>query len=321
MLSLGSWNTYDRMHYEDGVEMLREAVAAGISLFDVGVYPVNVGYGEPDVPHHSDVLFGRMMEKAGIAREDYVLAEKLWLGRWPEMSFARQLDRGLFRIGADYADVGLLGDIRRPGFDFERIVAEIGELLEAGRLRCWGINNWSVAEIEHVQLIAKRQGVPGPQLCQLKYNITRRTLPDGQPYRALFERWGMSLQASSVFEGGLLAMACEPPPTRHRGFDPGGVRPVIEALKPRLVALAREFDATPGQLSIAFCLGHPQLASVLFGSTSLGQLRENLGAVELFERHGPEIRERSDELWADRDLLDPHGEPDRPAEPLPASQD
>lgn len=237
-LSLGSWNTWDRMHFEDAVELLR--------------------------------------------------------------------------IGTDYADVALLGDIRREGFDFERIVGDMGGLLASGKIRAWGINNWSVEQVEAVQSIAEREGVQGPQLIQLKYNLTRRSLPDGEPYRALLERWGMSLQASSVFEGGLLATDREA--TRHRGFDPGEVRPAIMALKPRIREFAAEFGATPGQVSIAFCLSHPRLASVLFGSTSLEQLRENLGGVALYEQHGEEIRARSEEFWVDRDAVGAFGEPDRPAE-------
>lgn len=312
VLSLGSWCTYDRMHFEDGVALLREAVDYGINFFDVGIYPVNVGYGEEDTPHHSDVLFGRMIEKAGVRRDEYVLSEKLWLGRLPEQSFAQQLDRGLFRIGTEYADIGLLGDIRRPGFDFDQMVADIGELIADGKLRSWGINNWSVEQIENVQQIAERLGVSGPQLVQLKYNLTRRSLPDGQPYRELMDTWGMSLQASSVFEGGLLVT--DAPQTRPQGFDPGDVRPLIAKMKPRIHEFAAEFGATPGQMSIAFCLSHPRLASVLFGCTSISQLRQNVKALELFEQHGREIRERADEFWADRGLADARGEPDRPAD-------
>lgn len=40
VLSLGSWHTYDRVHFGEAVRLLRTAVDAGISLFDVGVYGV-----------------------------------------------------------------------------------------------------------------------------------------------------------------------------------------------------------------------------------------------------------------------------------------
>ena len=51
-----------------------------------------------------------------------------------------------------------------------------------------------------------------------------------------------------------------------------------------LVALAAELDTTPAALAIAFALGNPNVASVLFGATSPEQLHHNAAALDLAAR-------------------------------------
>ena len=92
VLSLGSWHTYDRMAFSETVAMLRIAVDAGITLFDVGVY------GLPSLPPvFTDVLFSAAVRAAGIARDEYLLSAKLWLEEYPAQSFRDQLDNALMR--------------------------------------------------------------------------------------------------------------------------------------------------------------------------------------------------------------------------------
>jgi aryl-alcohol dehydrogenase-like predicted oxidoreductase len=114
----------------------------------------------------------------------------------------------------------------------------------------------------------------------------------------MFSELGISLEASDIFEGGILAgqVGTE----RMIGRDPGGVRETIREQVEAFTRLAAEFDATPAQAAIAFCLGHPALATVLFGVSSRAQLTDNLAALELFRKHGDEIAARVDGIWSDR---------------------
>lgn len=298
VFSLGSWHTWDRMDFHDAVALVRYAVDAGVNLFDVGHY--NAG------PHvegsHTDVLFGRIVQAAGLARADYLVAQKLWLWTYPQQSLAEQLDRALFRVGTDHADVLVLGDfIGEP--DLPRLVGEVGELIRAGRARCWGFNNWSAADVLAVHRFAAREGLPTPKLAQLKYSVCRRSIADGAPYRRVFDELGVSLQASDVLEGGLLAGNAAP--GRRIGMDTGGIRERISAAAPGLAELAGRLGATPAQVAIAFCLTHPATATVLFGASRMRQLVENLGALDVLARHGETLREQVERWWLDRDVVEP----------------
>lgn len=312
VLSLGSWHTYDRMRFEDSVRMLRLAVDSGIDFFDVGRYggfPIGDGKFAPE--GFTDVLFGRIMQAAGVAREDYRISAKLWLMGLDVAPLGTQLDGLLFRLGTDYADYTVLGDIWFEGLDMRRLVGDLGELIASGKLRGWGVNNWSVKDLRAAHEAAVSLGLPGPTMAQLKYSIIRRSIADGEPFNELCEQTGITLQASDVMEGGILAGKVNP--ARAIGQDPGGIQSAAKDIAVRLAELAVDFDATPAQLAIAFCLTHPHITTVLFGATSVQQLTDNMAAVELAERRGTQLRAAVADLWLDRELIDPSG--DKPYKP------
>ncbi|MCX2970226.1 MULTISPECIES: aldo/keto reductase [Streptomyces] len=300
VLSLGSWHTYDRMDFHDAVAMVRHAVDRGVNLFDVGVYGIP---GQP--PVFTDVLFSAVVRAAGVARDAYLLSAKLWLEPYPGQSLKEQLERALLRAGTDRADIAVLGDIRRDDTDLRALAEDLAELERAGLIGCWGVNNWSASAVLAIREHALRAGSPGPQMAQLKYSPCRRSIPDGAPFAEVFAS-GVTLQASDVMEGGILAGKVNP--RRQIGRDPGGVRARIQQAAGELGNIARELDATPAQLCIAFALTHPAAGNVLFGSSSLRQLQENIAALEVLERVGAaRLRSLVEPLWADRDAVDPEG--------------
>ncbi|WP_216216575.1 aldo/keto reductase [Amycolatopsis aidingensis] len=305
VLSLGSWHTYDRMRFTDAVAMLRYAVDSGINFFDVGYYGGLVVDGKRVPETFTDVLFGQIMRAAGVPRENYLLSAKLWVNNYPEQSLSAQLDELLLRVGTDYADFAVLGDIAGLELDLPRLVEDLGDLVARGKLGSWGVNNWACADIRSAHEAAVAAGVTGPQLAQLKYSVVRRSIPDGAPFRRLTEDIGITLEASDVLEGGMLAGNLEP--ERMIGKDPGGIRGGIAEAAGRLAEIARSFEVTPAQAAVAFCLTHPATSTVLFGASRQEQLAENIAAVRLAQQHGSELRAAVADLWLDREVVDPEG--------------
>ncbi|GAA3129312.1 aldo/keto reductase [Streptosporangium carneum] len=300
VLSLGSWHTYDRMAFEDAVAMVRHAVDLGINLFDVGVY----GFpGHP--PVFTDVLFSAIVRAAGIARDEYLLSAKLWLEPYPEMSLREQLEKALFRVGTDRADMVILGDIRRDDLDLNRLAVDLAELEVDGIIGCWGVNNWSATAIRTIRDHAIAAGSPGPQIAQLKYSPCRRSIPDGAPFAQVFAE-GITMQASDVLEGGILAGKKDL--TREIGRDPGGIRERIIEAADGIGAVAADLGVTPAQLCVAFTLTHPSVSTVLFGASRMEQLVDNVAALELLDTVGAErLRELLAPFWVDADVVNPEG--------------
>ncbi|MGC0420895.1 aldo/keto reductase [Embleya sp. AB8] len=299
-LSLGSWHTYDRMDFHDAVDLVAHAVRWGVDLFDVAVYGMP---GRP--PAFTDVLFSAIVRAAGLARENYLLSTKVWLEGYPAMSLREQVERAMFRAGTDHADLAILGDIRDENLDLAQLAWDLAELEQSGLIGCWGVNNWSATAIRTIGGHASAAGSPGPQVAQLKYSPCRRSIADGAPFADLFAA-GLSMQASDILEGGILAGKVAP--TREIGRDPGGVRERIIASAPGIAEVAADLGATPAQVCVAFALSHPATATVLFGATRLAQLADNIGGLRLLEEVGAAaLRARLVPFCADREAVSPEG--------------
>ena len=291
-LALGSWNTWDRMDPDDAVAMIHRAVELEAGFFDVAYY--NMG------PHaensRTDILFGQALRESGIDRSTIVLCGKLWLWDWPNQSFRAQLVESLERAGLDRFDTLVVGDyLDEP--DVARIVADVNALIAEGLVGGWGINNWRIGHTRAALAVAADTGLVGPSFAQLKYGIARRAMAEGAAYGPLFADGTLALQASDVFEGGILATGLVP--QRKIGADVGGIRERILALYPEVARIADGFGVTPAALGIAFCLTHPAAANVLFGASRIAQLEQNHAALALVAERGGEVREALAGLQAD----------------------
>lgn len=296
-LALGSWNTWDRMDPDDAARMIRRAVELDAGFFDVAYY--NMG------PHaensRTDILFGQALRASGVARSEIVLCGKLWLWDWPNQSFRAQLIESLERAGLDRFDTLVVGDyLTEP--DVARVVADVNELIDEGLVGGWGINNWRIEHTRAALQAASAAGVVGPSFAQLKYGIARRAMAEGASYGPLFAAGTLALQASDVFEGGILATGLAP--QRKIGADVGGIRERILALYPEVARIAEGFGVTPAALGIAFCLSHPAAANVLFGASRIEQLELNHAALALVSERGAEVREALAGLQADVEVRD-----------------
>lgn len=293
VLSLGSWNTWDRMDFDDALAVVDRALKAGVNMFDIAHY--NMG------PHaenaQTDIIFGRIIRELGLERSAWQMCGKLWLWEYPEVGFSQQMETSLERIGIEKAEMVVVGDYFTE-LDIGQVVDDVAAEIDAGHFDYWGVNNWHIDDLTKAIEVAAERGLTPPCFAQLKYGPVRRSMAEGEHYGAMFAQ-GLGLQASDVFEGGILVGNLAP--TRKIGADVGGIREKIVEVYPKVKRIAEEFDATPAQVVIAFCLANGNVGNVLIGVSRLTQLEDNLGAVELLERVGPErIREASAQLWLDQ---------------------
>ncbi|MDR7222706.1 aldo/keto reductase [Aminobacter aminovorans] len=278
VLSLGSYQTYSRMEYRDVVNLVRRAAELGINLFDVAHYRT---------APHTEVVLARALRDAGLKRDQIMIMDKVWWYDNDEPTLEHQLDELLFRLDTDYLDVIMCYGMR-PGRDDPAATARLNAgFVTSGKARAWGGLNWSAKDLRIAHETCVAEGLPTPEIVQLKYNIARRYIVESEQYTSLRAETGISIHASDSLEGGILAGSL----VRERvlGRDPGNVREEIIALVPRLREVADGFGCSMAQLAIAFCIANPQTASLLFGASRIGQLEDNVGAVALAEKHGEAI--------------------------------
>lgn len=219
-----------------------------------------------------------MLQTAGVRRRDVELVGKLWFWFPEEVSLRQQLTDSLTRLGHDHFDV-ILCEQPRPGMDVLGLAEEVAELVRLGLARAWGAMDWELHDIEHVCRELSARGLPIPQLAQLKYNVGRQNIVQSHEYDALYREYHVSLMASDVLEGGVLAGREHI--SRTIGHDIGDVKGELVRLMPRLVEIASDLGVTTAQLALAFAAANPVVSSVLVGATRTQQVDENVESLRI----------------------------------------
>jgi aryl-alcohol dehydrogenase-like predicted oxidoreductase len=280
-LALGSWRTYERIPRDTGIAVLRKARELGINFLDDARYNDETGTA-PLKSGYSEVVFGKLFRASGWQRDEVILANKLWWEFWPEQKAAAELDASLQRMQIDFID---LAYAERPpeGLTVQEIVHDIGALIGAGKLRAWGVLNWSPDLIAAAAREAAAQGVIPPCAAQLAYSLVRRSPVEDDAMTDALDAVGASVVASFTLDGGALTGKYDRPGAEGRladRLDGERHKPALHAAHD-LRALAESRALRPAPLAIAFALLNPRVASVLFGATSADQVEENVSAVDI----------------------------------------
>ena len=272
VLALGSWRTWERIPRSDAVATLAAARSAGIDFLEVARYNDETGRA-PLQTGYSEVVFGEVFRAAGWARDEVVIANKLWWEFWPSQSVPEELDASLQRTGLDHFDF-IYSDPPPPELAIEEVVEHVSALVKAGKVRAWGVVNWPAERIAEARAAAAIR----PVAAQLPYSLVQRSpVEDADMVQALGP---MGVVASFVLAGGALT-----------GKYPGRGRLAGELDNPRYAAAleeaarlrerAAELGTSAAALAIAFALNAPRVTSVLLGATSPDQLRDNVGAIHV----------------------------------------
>jgi aryl-alcohol dehydrogenase-like predicted oxidoreductase len=312
-LCLGSWLTFEYMDRADARAVLQRAVDAGVRFFDDARYDDRTGTA-PIPSGYSEVVFGEVFRAGGFARDDFVIANKLWFEFHPEESIEAELDGSLGRLGFDRID--LLYCAEPPGsLPLPDLIGALDALVAAGKIRAWGVLNWEPARLEEAHHLAVSDGLVPPAAAQLPHNLLDRGFVEGPSARKALEATGTSVVASHCLAGGLLtgkysragSSGDTPGPPGTSGDTPGPPgtsgrlgadridRLREEGVLDRIKVweeLATRHGATAAQLALAFSLSRPGVASACFGAKSVAQLEEDVCAIDVL----PLLREAIAEL-------------------------
>jgi L-glyceraldehyde 3-phosphate reductase len=278
--ALGSWRTYERIPREQAVKVLNAAREHGIDFLEVARY--NDTTGRAPIPTgYSEVVFGEVFRASGWPRDEVTIAEKLWWEFWPEQTAKQELDASLERTGFDHVDF-VYSDPPPADLPLAEVVAAIGALLAAGKVRAWGIVNWPAARIAEAGRLAREQGVPPPCAAQLPYSLAQRSPVEDEDMRTALAGCAASVVASFVLAGGILSAKYAR--GAHGRMDEEIADPrFAEAVRvaERLRPVADAHGTTPAALAMAFAYRSPGVATVLFGATTPAQVAENVRAADV----------------------------------------
>jgi len=228
-------------------------------------------------------------------REEIVLATKV---RSPmddgpnEQGLSRkhimhQVEESLRRLQTDYIDLYYL-HCWDEATDLEETLRTLDDLIHAGKVRYWGISNFTGWQIALAVAIAEREGLAPPVAVQPQYSlivrdIEREVLPAAMAFSLAVMPWSPLARGflSGKYQRG------EPPPANTRFGRPANWQDIWKRWDRerhwRIVEAVGEVAGARGrthaQVALNWLLRRPGVTGPIVGATSLEQLEENLGAV------------------------------------------
>jgi voltage-dependent potassium channel beta subunit len=303
VLGFGSWVTFGNQ-LDQGLARacMTAAFEAGVNFFD---------NAESYASGESERLMGAAFKQLGWAREDYVVSTKFFWGIRDSVNTRNTLNRkyllsaidpSLERLGLDFVDL-VYCHRPDPETPVEETVWAMHDIVASGRALYWGTSEWPADRIEAAIAVADRHHLHRPVVEQPQYNLLVRERVE-QDYSALYAGPGLGLTVWSPLASGVLTgkyLQGIPAGSRialpgyewlrHAAEDPDS-RPKVEAV----VRLARELGCTPAQLALAWCARNPHVSSVITGASSVEQVKENLGALDVLERLDDSLAARLDSI-------------------------
>jgi len=302
-LSLGSWVTFhNQLDARSSVEMMAAAYDEGVNFFD---------NAEVYAKGHSEEIMGIALKQLGWRRGSYLVSTKLYWGLHEAPNEKNTLNRkyllegidgSLKRLDLDYVDI-LYCHRPDPATPIEETVWAMHNIIERGKALYWGTSEWEAADILGAIEIAERCNLHKPVVEQPVYNLFQRHR-FGSEYRAVYENRGYGSTTWSPLASGMLT-------GKYQSGIPRGSRGEVEGyefLKAELTSkeriatvaalepLAKNMGATLAQFSLAWCLQNPWVSTVITGATRIGQLQENMKALQFIDRFTPELMEEIENI-------------------------
>ncbi len=295
-LGFGSWITFAKqLGVKDVREFMHTAFDHGVNFFDNAE-----GYAHGE----AETLMGKVIKD--FRREDLVISTKIfWGGNGPnDTGLSRKhliegTKNSLRRLQLTYVDL-LFCHRPDPETSIEETVIAMDALVRNGFAFYWGTSEWTAEQIESAFQCAEALGCIKPSMEQPKYNLFSRDHLE-KDYLKLFEKRGLGTTTWSPLASGILSgkydhgIPRESRLAKEAWLIPENFKQQVDKVK-ELATLARELDTTASKLAIAWCLKNPHVTSVITGATTLEQLIDNLGAIEVKPLLTPEIMKKIDKI-------------------------
>ncbi len=260
------------------IALLRKAVELGITFFDTAEM-----YG----PFTNEQLVGEALSPV---RDQVVIATKFGFeidpvtgargGLDSRPEHIRQVtDQSLKRLGTDYIDL-LYQHRVDPNVPIEDVAGTIKDLIQAGKVRHFGLSEAGVATIRRAHAVQPVTAL------QNEYSVWFRAVEN--EVIPVLEELGIGLVPYSPLGRGFLTGAIDDKTT----FDSTDLRNNLPRFSPEarkanqvlidiLSTVGRTKGATPAQIALAWLLAQKPWIVPIPGTTKLSRLEENIQATQV----------------------------------------
>jgi aryl-alcohol dehydrogenase-like predicted oxidoreductase len=260
-------------------KMVNRCVEVGVNFFDTA----NVYTGG-----QSEQILGRLIKDK---RDDLVIATKVFNPQGPgpnDMGLSRKhiiqaCEASLRRLGTDYIDLYQVHSDDRET-PLEETLRALDQLVREGKVRYIGASNHVAWRLSDALWTADTQGLARYECLQPLYNLIERGV-DAELLPLCRDK-GVGIIAWSPLAGGWLTgkyrgEVAADARLNEPGRPPMGAQVDRERILDAVLAVAKEVNATPGQVALRWVMNQPGLTSAIVGARNLEQLNDNLGAADL----------------------------------------
>ena len=286
-VSLGLWHNFgDDVPFDRQRDILRRAFDLGVTHFDLAN-----NYGPPY--GSAETNFGRhLRDDFRPYRDELVVSTKagydMWAGPYGQGGGGRKyvlssLDQSLGRMGLEYVDV-FYSHRPDPTTPLEETMGALHSAVQAGKALYAGISSYSPGDTAKAAEILADLGTP-LLIHQPSYSMLNRWVETEGLLDTLEDVGAGCIAFSPLAQGMLTGKYLDGVPEGSRASQGkslstdllteealGHVRALNEIAEKRGQSLA--------QMALAWALRDPRVTSVLIGASSVGQLEQNVGALE-----------------------------------------
>jgi L-glyceraldehyde 3-phosphate reductase len=286
-VSLGLWHNFgDDVPFDRQRAILRRA-------FDLGVTHIDLAnnYGPPY--GSAEVNFGRhLADDFRPYRDELVVSTKAGYDMWPgpygqggggRKYVLSSLDQSLRRMGLEYVDV-FYSHRPDPTTPLEETMGALHSAVQAGKALYVGISSYSPEDTAKAAEILADLGTP-LLIHQPSYSMLNRWIETEGLLDTLEDVGAGCIAFSPLAQGMLTSKYLDGVPEGSRASQGKSLSTDLlteEALGHvrALNGIAEERGQSLAQMALAWALRDPRVTSVLVGASSVGQLEQNVGALE-----------------------------------------
>ncbi|MBP1663490.1 MAG: aldo/keto reductase [Bacteroidetes bacterium] len=285
-LSMGLWHNFgDVNDLTEARKMLETAFDNGITHFDLAN-----NYGTPF--GSAEANFGKILkEDFARYRDEMIISTKaghtMWdgpYGDWGSRKYLiASLNQSLKRMGLDYVDI-FYSHRYDPHTPLEETMGALSDMVRQGKALYVGISKYPTDKARQAYRILADNGTPC-LINQDRYNILTRDIE--QTVLPLAKEKGIGFIAFSPLAQGLLSNKyLKGIPENSRAAQSYGflqkdqITPQLVNKLIKLNEFAKKRGQSLAQMALAWCLHDSQVNSVIIGTSSVNQLKDNLGALK-----------------------------------------
>lgn len=275
----------------DAFDLLDVFYEAGGSFIDSAhVYAV----WRPGGEGASERTIGRWLKARGLRHRVTVATkgahpflDSMTVPRMSRAEIAADLDESLARLDIDVIDLYWL---HRDALTVpvEAIVETLAEFVRAGKIRYWGVSNWTTARIRAANDYAARRGLPGIVANQPLGSLAQPNM-DAIPDKTL-----IALDASGLQFHRASGLPLVPYSSQAKGYFTKRAENRLNATErawydsptndrrfERVQEVARRYGVSITAIALAYLTSQSFPCTPIIGSHSVAQLRDSLAAADL----------------------------------------